>query len=253
MMMIGRSSSFSAASPTTATTAHHQMLNSLRSRLVGLHRRRYGRQLSCQIIIISAFDRRATFSTQSIKVNIMPLFRTYSTPERLARIRASKRAWAQRNASYCRQKNKEYTQRPEYVEQRKRWYQNWKQKQLQNRGPPKRRGPPPTYACENDKANAHRMTSAKSMRRYRARLKELKRLAEASNESQIDQGSALDNAIDNALEVATTAAVVPDSVAAEADECVFCVGPDGGAGFLVYSQNGIVRQIQPVSEAGAFV
>ena len=173
----------------------------------------------------------------------MPLFRKYSTPERLARIRASKRAWAKRNASYCRQKNKEYTQRPEYIEQRKRWYQNWKQKQLQNRGPPKRRGPPPTYACDDDKANAHRMTSAKAMRKYRARLKEIKRLAEASVESQIDQGSALDSA----MEVATAAAVVPGSVAAEADEYVFCVGPDVGAGFLVYSQNGIVRQIQPVS------
>ena len=173
----------------------------------------------------------------------MPLFPKYSTPERLARIRASKRAWAQRNASYRRQKNKEYTQRPEYVEQRKRWYQNWKQRQIENRGPPKRRGPPPTYACENDKANAHRMTSAKSMRRYRARLKENKRLTE----SQDAVDNAIDNAIDSALEVATTAAVAPGSVAAEADECMFCVGPDGGAGFLVYSQNGIVHQIQPVS------
>ena len=180
----------------------------------------------------------------------MPLFPKYSTPERLARIRASKRAWAQRNASYRRQKNKEYTQRPEYVEQRKRWYQNWKQRQIENRGPPKRRGPPPTYACENDKANAHRMTSAKSMRRYRARLKENKRLAESQDASQSGLqlvASAQLSALDNAMEVATTAAVVPGSVAAEADECMFCVGPDGGAGFLVYSQNGIVRHIQPVS------
>ena len=59
----------------------------------------------------------------------------YSTPERRERILASKRAWAQRNADYRRQKNKEYSQRPEYAEQRKRWYQNWKQKQLDNRGP----------------------------------------------------------------------------------------------------------------------
>ena len=67
---------------------------------------------------------------------------------------------------------------------------------------------------------------------------------DASHDASQD---AIDNAIANALEVATTAAVAPGSVAAEADECMFCVGPDGGAGFLVYSQNGIVRQIQPVS------
>ena len=70
------------------------------------------------------------------------------------------------------------------------------------------------------------------MRRYRARLKENKRLAEAM----------------------ATAAAASDlrfsgSVAAEADECMFCVGPDVEPGFIVYSQGGIVRHVQPVSEA----
>ena len=64
------------------------------------------------------FNWRATFSTLRIKVNVMPPYRKYSTPERLERIRASKRRWAKRNASHRRQKNKEYNQRPEYAEQK---------------------------------------------------------------------------------------------------------------------------------------
>ena len=95
-----------------------------------------------------------------------------------------------------------------------------------------RRGPQPTYVSEDERATAHRMSCASAMKRYRARLKEKKRLAEA---------------------VATAAAASPGSVAAEADECMFCVGTDDDPGFLVYSQGGIVRQVQPVSEASTSI
>ena len=174
----------------------------------------------------------------------MPPARRYSTPERLARIRASKREWSKRNLSYRRQKNREYTQRPGYAEQRRRWYENWKRRHLENRGPPKRRGPPSKYACEEDRIIAHRAASAAAMRRYRAaRFKDSKRLAERF--SQL-------NALDDATVVALEARAVPGSVAAEADHCMFVVpapGNDAGEGFLVCSQDGVVRQLQPLAEA----
>ena len=90
------------------------------------------------------------------------------------------------------------------------------------------------------------------MRRYRARLKENKCITEALAEASGKRSGEL-RALDNATEVATAAAAVPGSVAAEADECMFVCGPDAGAGFLVYSQGGIVREIQPVTGASAFV
>ena len=54
----------------------------------------------------------------------MPSARKYSSPERFARIRATKREWSKRNVPYRWQKNREYSQRPEFAEQRRRWYLN---------------------------------------------------------------------------------------------------------------------------------
>ena len=112
----------------------------------------------------------------------MPSARKYSTPERLARIRASKREWSKRNADHRLQKNREYRQRPGYAEKQRQWYLNRKRRQIETRGPPKRRGPPPKYACDADRVNAQRAAHAQAMRRYRARLKENKRLAEAASD-----------------------------------------------------------------------
>ena len=80
--------------------------------------------------------------------------RLYSSPERAARIRDSKRAWAARNAEYLRAKAAQARADPGYAVRRKVWYLNAKEARLAAGICPKPRGRPRVHANEEDRLAA---------------------------------------------------------------------------------------------------
>ena len=112
---------------------------------------------------------------------------------------------------------------------------NWKHKQLQNRGPPKRRGPSPMYACEDDRANAHRAASAQAMRRYRARLKEMKRLAEALAEAPAE--APIEASVEASVEASDGHRLNHRATKAALCTRVCCTEPNRAARFVIISRS----------------
>ena len=94
--------------------------------------------------------------------------RLYSSPEHAERIRASKQAWAKRNADYLRAKTARARADPGYAAKRKVWYLNAKRARLEAGICPKPLGRPRVHANEEDRLSAKRRASAAYMRRRRA-------------------------------------------------------------------------------------
>eukprot|EP00969_Alexandrium_andersonii_P355657 15444894-Alexandrium_andersonii.AAC.1 len=95
----------------------------------------------------------------------------YSSSERKERIKASKRAWALRNADKVRESVARKRNAPGYKEKRHQWYLKAKQAKLDTGFCPKPRGRPRVYGTEEERLAAKRRVQRESMQRWRAKLR----------------------------------------------------------------------------------